>query len=340
MFTITLAKQVADGRLVLLDDGSTNTQREQIIALDSLDTPNATYSDIYVVDSVLGVVEARDLNFTPPFGKRLEIKANDKTQTAGAALAATVTITGFTDGDTIGSLGGALEFDVTDEDGVAVVNVAEAIPGTYKVIPKGLTSDKYEITYVYGTLTITAVPKTQLTVTVDDVAIEYGASTPEFSVQFAGFDEGDDSTDLGGTLVYTVKDSQGETVADLTTAASGEYDIIASGLTSEKYNLSFVAGTLTVTKKALTLTVTDAEMVEGGDAPAFSFTGTGFVNDEDATALGGSAVYTVKDSQGETVADLTTAAPGEYEVHLSGVTAANYELTMVAGTLTITDNGT
>ena len=157
MFTITLGKKVADGKLVLLNDGSASTQREQIIDLDSLDTPNATYSNVYVVDAVLGVVEARDLNFTPPFGRRLEIKANDKTQIAGAALAATVTITGFTDGDTITDLGGTLAFEVTDEDNAAVANVTAATPGTYKVMPKGLTSDKYYLSFIAGTLTITEV---------------------------------------------------------------------------------------------------------------------------------------------------------------------------------------
>ena len=249
MFTITLGKKVADGKLVLLNDGSASTQREQIIDLDSLDTPNATYSNVYVVDAVLGVVEARDLNFTPPFGRRLEIKANDKTQIAGAALAATVTITGFTDGDTITDLGGTLAFEVTDEDNAAVANVTAATPGTYKVMPKGLTSDKYYLSFIAGTLTITEVPKIPLTVTVDDVSIEEGTETaPEFSVRFAGFEEGDDATGLSGSLVYTVKDALGATVADVTVAEAGEYDIIASGLTSDKYEIIYVSGTLTITE--------------------------------------------------------------------------------------------
>ena len=66
---------------------------------------------------------------------------------------------------------------------------------------------------------------------------------------------------------------------------------------------------------------------------------SGFVNDENATDLTGTAVYTVKDSVGETVADLTLAEPGTYTIHLSGITSENYEITMEAGTLTITENG-
>lgn len=173
-----------------------------------------------------------------------------------------------------------------------------------------------------------------LTVTAGDKTVVYGAAIPTYTATYAGWTDGDTvrRNDLEGELAFACAyTAQGD---------AGTYPITPSGRTSDKYNLSFVAGTLTVSKKALTLTVTDAEMVYGASAPAFTFTGAGYITGEDATDLTGSAVYTVKDELGEIVADLTTAAPGEYEVHLSGVTSTNYELTMVAGTLTITDNGT
>jgi len=169
-----------------------------------------------------------------------------------------------------------------------------------------------------------------VTVTASNKTITYGANKPSsFAVTWS---KNISNTYYTGTLSTACAYTKGNN--------AGTYPITPSGLTAtDKYAIAFVAGTLTVSKVALTLTVTDAEMVYGASAPSFAFTGVGYIAGEDATALGGSAVYTVKDSLGETVDDLALAEPGEYEVHLSGVTAANYELTMVAGTLTITENG-
>lgn len=168
-----------------------------------------------------------------------------------------------------------------------------------------------------------------VTVTASNKTIIYGANKPSsFAVTWS---KNIPDTYYTGTLSTACAYTKGNT--------AGTYPITPSGLTAtDKYAIAFVAGTLTVSKVALTLTVANAQMVEGGTAPEFSFTGTGFVNDEDATDLTGSAVYTFKDSLGEPVADLTLAEPGTYTIHLSGITSENYELTMVAGTLTITDN--
>lgn len=167
-------------------------------------------------------------------------------------------------------------------------------------------------------------------ITAGDKTIIYGANKPSsFAVRWS---KNIPNTYYTGTLSTACAYTKGNN--------AGTYPIVPSGLTAtDKYAIAFVAGTLTVSKAALTLTVANAQMVAGGAAPAFSFTGTGFVNDENATDLTGTAVYTVKDSLGETVADLTLAEPGTYTIHLSGITSENYEITIEAGTLTITENG-
>lgn len=167
-------------------------------------------------------------------------------------------------------------------------------------------------------------------ITAGDKTIIYGANKPSsFAVRWS---KNISNTYYTGTLINTCSYSKGN--------PAGTYPIVPSGLTAtDKYAIAFVAGTLTVSKAALTLTVANAQMVAGGADPEFSFTGAGFVNDEDATDLTGSAVYTVKNNLGETVADLTLAEPGTYSVHLSGITSDNYEITLVAGTLTITEQG-
>ena len=63
-------------------------------------------------------------------------------------------------------------------------------------------------------------------------------------VTFAGFENGEDVTDLGGTLTYGGA-AQGAINA-------GSYALTLSGLTSGNYVLSYAPGTLTVNKAALT----------------------------------------------------------------------------------------
>ena len=75
------------------------------------------------------------------------------------------------------------------------------------------------------------------------------------------------------------------------------------------------------------VTVGDSSKVYGAANPAFSVTYSGFVLGQDPTILGGSLTYT-------TAADATSAA-GTDAVAASGLTAANYAISYVAGTLTI-----
>ncbi len=319
---ITLGKKWADGGWVLLK-GPPHGLQAQRAYLEGIGVSDPTYSEARIIELGIGI---KRIFYTPD--EIITITASDKTITYGSNKPSSFAVTwskNIPDTYYTGTLSTACAYTKGNN------------AGTYPITPSGLTAtDKYAIAFVAGTLTVS---KVALTLTVTDAEMVYGASAPSFAFTGEGYIAGEDATALGGSAVYTVKDSLGETVADLSTAAPGEYEVHLSGVTAANYELTMVVGTLTVSKKALTLTVANAEMVEGGAAPEFSFTGTGFVNDEDATALGGSAVYTVKDSQGETVADVTLAEPGTYSVHLSGITSENYEITLVAGTLTIAESG-
>src|SRR5207244_2278853 len=152
---------------------------------------------------------------------------------------------GFVNGDGPGSLGGTLTY-TTAADATSDV-------GSYSVTPSGLTSSNYTISFVDGTLDIT---KAALSVTVDkDVTSAlvdhftkvYGQANPSFSVRYAGFVNGDGPGSLGGTLVYTS--------AAVVTCDVGSYSVTPSGLTSSNYTISFVDGTLDITKAALSVTV-------------------------------------------------------------------------------------
>ena len=78
----------------------------------------------------------------------LSVKADDKTrQQCAPDPPFTVTYTGFVSGEGPGVLGGTLSF--------ATPGASSEVVGPYPIIPSGLTSSNYDITFVNGVLTIT-----------------------------------------------------------------------------------------------------------------------------------------------------------------------------------------
>src|SRR5207244_813747 len=131
--------------------------------------------------------------------------------------------------------------------------------GTYAITPSGLTSTNYTITFVNGTLSISAAP---LTVTADNKTRVYGQANPTFTVSYSGFVNGDTTASLGGTLSLSTS----------ATAASpaGTYAITPSGLTSSNYMITFLNGTLIITAAPLTVTADNKTKVYGQANPAFT----------------------------------------------------------------------
>ena len=110
---------------------------------------------------------------------------------------------------------------------------------------------------------------------------------------------------------------------------AGSYTLIASGLTSDNYDITATPGTLTVAKAALTVSANDAGKTydglaySGGNGVTYS----GFVNGETAAVLGGTLAY------GGTAQGAVNA--GSYTLTASGLTSNNYDITATPGTLTI-----
>lgn len=168
-----------------------------------------------------------------------------------------------------------------------------------------------------------------LTVTAGNKSITYGDNAPTYSASYSGWTDGDSAkrNDLQGTLALTCTYAKGN--------SAGTYNIVPSGQTSEKYNIIYQNGTLTVSKKALTITAQNKTMTAGGEAPDYSCVATGFITGETAEDLDGSPTYTIKDGDGNVVADVTTAEAGTYSINVSGYSSDNYAISYVAGTLTI-----
>ncbi len=208
------------------------------------------------------------------------------------------TVTGFTssvDGLTFegvtanGSGTNAGEYDVTFT-GVTINTTMDA-SGNYVVT--GTTK---------GTLTISPRP---LTITAKPVTITYGNEPTNDGVTYSGFAPGEDRSVLSGTLAYAYNYEQFGDV--------GSYTITPSGLTGANYNISFVAGTLTVNPREVGLVWSETTSFPyDGASHCLTATATGMVNGD---------VITVNVTGAQTDAGVHTATAS-----LTGDKAGNYKL--------------
>ena len=111
--------------------------------------------------------------------KGLTVTAEDKTATFGQSLPAnSATYDGFVNGDDENDLGGTLGFAYNP------ANPQNA--GTYDIVPSGLTSSNYEISYVNGTLTIERAPGSVEITNIPNDAVFGGNFTPDISASGDG----------------------------------------------------------------------------------------------------------------------------------------------------------
>ena len=249
----------------------------------------------------------------------LTITADGVSRVYGASDPALgVGYSGFVNGETSSVLGGTLS--VLDSNAATTTAV-----GSYTgvITASGQTSTNYTITYLAGNLAVTPAA---LTITANSVSRVYGASDPALGVTYSGFVNGETPSVLGGTL--SILDSN-----SATTTAAGSYTdgITASGQTSTNYTITYVAGNLTVTPAALTITADGVSRVYGALDPALGVSYSGFVNGETSSVLGGT--LSVVDSNAA-----TTTAVGNYSgvITASGQTSTNYTITYLAGNLAVT----
>ena len=140
-----------------------------------------------------------------------------------------------------------------------------------------------------------------------DKTITYGDAPGNDGVTYSGFVDGDTKADLTGTLSYTYTYSR---YGDIGTS----YKITPGGLTSDKYNIKFVPGTLTVEKKEIGLSWSDTQLIYNGESQAPTASATGLVN-------GDSVGVTVTGGQVNAGNNYTATASG-----LTGDKSGNYKL--------------
>ncbi len=153
-----------------------------------------------------------------------------------------------------------------------------------------------------------------VTVTAKDYTIEYGDDIP--TIEFTS-----EGAEVKGMPFITCEATN--------TSPVGSYPIVISRGTMTNYNTTFVNGTLTITKAPLKITAKDYTIKQGEEIPVFEPTYEGFKNNETSNVL----------TKQPTITTLATPAsnPGEYEITVSGAEAQNYEITYVAGKLTVAE---
>ena len=289
--------------------------------------PNATAGGLLnndecniIIDSVMNVgkysAEAIDLtnkNYTLPEnrdGPDFEITKAPLTVTAkNATIAygdkpsnAGVEYSGFVGDDNENDLNDSIVFnyDYAQFDKV----------GKYVIIPGGLSSDNYDITFVKGELTVE--PK-EISIAWSDASLTYNGSEQIPMATANGVENSDE-------CIFTVTGAAtkvGKYTAKVTDLSNENYKLPATGLEQA----------FEITKAPLKITALNDTIVYGDEPASAGIAYDGFVGKETSNVLTGELAFEINYKQ--------YGDAGEYAITPSGLTADNYEIEFVAGKLTV-----
>ena len=168
---------------------------------------------------------------------------------------------------------------------------------------------------------VVTVVKIPLTAHVANTTKVYGDANPEFNITYSGFRDGD--SEVGFSVPASIS-----TIVD-NSSKVGKYDIVASGAVSDKYEISYIPGTLTVTKAPLSISAGNYTKKQGDAMPVFKASYAGFKNGENESVLTKLPVFSCEANE--------ASAPAEYAVTISGADAENYAISYEQGHLTVVE---
>jgi len=295
---LALTWAVADETIAVVSDGKLVFKKAGSTKVTATQAGNDDY-------------EAFSREFTLTVGKTaLTITANNQTKTMGEENPElTVSYEGFVCGDDATVL--------TQQPIITTTATTESHAGTYPITVSGAEADNYEITYVNGILTVTPAPQT-LALT-ELPAMTYGDDSYTLPA----------TTAEGLALTWTVTDTDVATVSSnvLTIHNAGTTKVTASNEGDNDYENFSREFTLTVNKAALTITAKSYTITQDDEMPSFEVTYSGFKNGDDYSVLTTQPTVTCSATDSETT--------GDFALTPSGATARNYNISYVAGTLTI-----
>lgn len=182
----------------------------------------------------------------------------------------------------------------------------------------GAVAHDYAITYAPGVVTIT---RAALEVTAPSPSVVYGQSLPVLAPAYAGFVADDAAGDLVAPATCTTTATAGSPV--------GTYPVTCAGASSPRYDVGYVAGTLTITKAPLTITASSLVATTGGPLPAVTPSYSGFVHGDTA------AMLTTAPSCVSTVASDAALGLHRGAAVCRGAASTDYDIIYVAGDVTL-----
>ena len=224
--------------------------------------------------------------------------------------------------------------------GAAQLDASSTVAGTFTYSPAlgtvpGAGTQTLSATFtpantvVYAVTTVTVplvVYPAMLTVSAQDLAMNYGAALPTFTYSVAGFRNGDtQATAITGAPAFSTSATS--------TSALGSYPItVAQGtLAAANYTFVFDNGTLTINKAILTVAATNLSMTYGSAVPPPAYSIIGFVNgDTQSSATSGAPTLSTTVTSNPTVGDYLIT------VGIGSLAATNYSFSLENGSLRVT----
>lgn len=177
-------------------------------------------------------------------------------------------------------------------------------------------ADESDLWYIWNASTTFTISPANVTVTAEDKTKEYGTNDPELTATITGLVNGESEN----LISYTISRTAGEDVG-------ATYAITPSGqATQGNYSVTYETGTLTITKKNVTVKADDKAKTYGDADPALTVTITGLLSGDSESSIN----YNPPTREaGETAGTYTISISGESTLN------SNYAVTFESGTFTI-----
>ena len=164
------------------------------------------------------------------------------------------------------------------------------------------------------------IDKAPLKITALNDTITYGDEPTNQGVAYEGFVGNETSEVLKGELALKIDYKQYDD--------AGKYAITPSGLEADNYEIEFVAGELAVLPKVLIVRALNKTIAYGDEPSNAGVEYDGFAGEENEKSLSGELDFTYGGYK-------QYGDVGEYAITPSGLSAKNYKVKFVAGTLTV-----
>lgn len=223
--------------------------------------------------------------------------------------------------------GGSAKLNGTDVPGTFTLKNADDVPdvdATYQFVFKS-NDGKYTVeSSAYSDATIA---KKNLTITAASDSKQYDGTAltknavADCTVTGLVNDDVLTAVTVNGSATNVADTATGNNKVSVATIKHGDVD------KTTNYNISYVNGTLTITKAHLTIKANDKTITYGDAIANSGVEYAGLVNNEDGATVVSGLIYDYNYEQYGNV--------GDYTITPKGATAANYEITYQSGKLTV-----